>query len=332
MSAAVKAVDKELAELEASPRKPEEEEYIQGCLAAASEEEKAQLSELDLLTVVRGYATYKPRMEETIKAFKAINDWRNEVDYYHFFDRHLDRDAEFYQLWAEHVYGEDQYGHMMVGMRVGEIDMRKLADFDVDHLLRLQGQKLALYSRYKEKLSARSGVQRYKYSLIIDLKDVTVPRGYSLMKRVFSVGADYFPESIWKIYLVNSPMIFQVIWRAIRGFIHPITLAKVNLLGKQAKAIKQIQADGVPLSALPEYLGGGAKPVSAFSLLQQEIREQQVKNTQPALERAAEAEAAAAAAAPSSTADADVRRSVVVNGSTYKETIQGRYMGYVASV
>jgi len=69
MSAAVKAVDRELAELEASNRRPEEEEYIEACLAATSDEDKARISEIDLLTAVRGYATYEPRKEETVKAF-----------------------------------------------------------------------------------------------------------------------------------------------------------------------------------------------------------------------------------------------------------------------
>ena len=71
---AVQEVDRKLAELEASPRKPEEEEYIQACLDATPEEEKPFISELDLLTTVRGYATYEPRKEETAKAFKVSLD------------------------------------------------------------------------------------------------------------------------------------------------------------------------------------------------------------------------------------------------------------------
>lgn len=32
----------------------------------------------------------------------------------------------------------------------------------------------------------------------------------NILQAVFGVGADYFPESIWKIYVINTPMIFRV--------------------------------------------------------------------------------------------------------------------------
>eukprot|EP00730_Choanoeca_flexa_P019168 TRINITY_DN9354_c0_g1_i1.p1 TRINITY_DN9354_c0_g1~~TRINITY_DN9354_c0_g1_i1.p1 ORF type:complete len:318 (+),score=111.79 TRINITY_DN9354_c0_g1_i1:77-1030(+) len=300
MSAAVKAVDKELAELEASPRKPEEEAYIQGCLAAASEEEKAHLSELDLLTVVRGYSTYDPRMEETVKAFTAINEWRKKVDYYHYFDQRIDDDEKFYQYWEEKIYGEDQYGHPIVVMHVKDIDVQQIAEMDTDHMLRLQGQKQALYSRYKEKRSKANGTQRYKYSLIIDLKGTGLNllggKRKAVLQQVFSVGADYFPESIWKIYTINTPLLFRGVWTMVKPWIHPITQAKVNMFGTAAAAVKQMQADGVPLEAMPDFMGGGAKPLATFDLLQQEIRDQQAKNAAQGLDAAVDSPAAEAPA------------------------------------
>lgn len=37
-------------------------------------------------------------------------------------------------------------------------------------MLRMQGQKQTLYTHYKEVLSAKRGEQRYKYSVVMDLK------------------------------------------------------------------------------------------------------------------------------------------------------------------
>eukprot|EP00045_Choanoeca_perplexa_P022633 m.10113 g.10113 ORF g.10113 m.10113 type:complete len:320 (-) comp9583_c0_seq1:645-1604(-) len=300
MSAAVKAVDKELAELEASGRREDEEEYIQACLAAASEEEKALLSELDLLTVVRGYSTYEPRKEETVKAFVDINEWRKKVDYYHYFDQHLDKDELFYKYWDEEVYGEDQYGHPLVTIRVKDIDVQAIADMDHEEMLRLQGQKQALYCRYKAKVSERIGVQRYKYSVIIDLKGTGLNllggKRKAVLQQVFSVGADYFPESIWKIYTINTPLLFRGVWAIIRPWIHPITQAKVNMFGTAAAAVKQMQADGVPLESIPVEMGGGAKGQSAFELLKAEIAAQKAANASSGA-GASDATAAAAPAA-----------------------------------
>lgn len=273
----VKEVDRQLAELEASPRLPEEEEYIQACLETCTEEEKANISERDILTCIRGYATYEPRKEETVKAFKAINEWREKVDYYNFFKARLPLDEEFYTYWEEKIYGEDQYGHPIVMISVKDIDVQKISEMDVEHMLRLQGQKQALYCKYKEKLTEKLGVQRYKYSVIIDLKGTGMNllggKRKQVLQKVFSVGADFFPESIWKIYTVNTPMLFRGVWAILKPWIHPITQAKVNMFGSESAAVKQMVADGVPMESLPEHMGGGAKPKSTFELLCATIEE-----------------------------------------------------------
>ena len=119
------------------------------------------------------------------------------------------------------------------------------------------------------------------------------------------MGADFFPESIWKIYTINTPFLFRVrlltsppldpslslqvsssppsrqpaclqgVWAIIRPWIHPITQAKVNMFSTPAAAVKQMQADGVPVESIPEFMGGGAKPQSAFELLKGEVAAQQ---------------------------------------------------------
>lgn len=46
--------------------------------------------------------------------------------------------------------------------------------------------------------------------------------------QVMNVGSDFFPESVWKIYVVNAPMIFRAMWGIIKPWVHPITQAKVG--------------------------------------------------------------------------------------------------------
>ena len=70
-SGAKKDIDEQLAELEMSPRMPEEQEFIEACEQGIKPEQRAKVSEQDYLTVVRGYATYDPRKEETVKAFQV---------------------------------------------------------------------------------------------------------------------------------------------------------------------------------------------------------------------------------------------------------------------
>ena len=66
---------------------------------------------------VRAFQTEVPRMEETIKGVKIIAEWREKVGAHEFFQRRLPRDDEFHKYWPENVYGEDKYGHFVLGIR-----------------------------------------------------------------------------------------------------------------------------------------------------------------------------------------------------------------------
>jgi hypothetical protein len=44
------------------------------------------------------------------------------------------------------------------------------------------------------------------------------------------VGTHFYPETMWKIYLVNTPMLFRAVWTVVKPWLHPITAAKVIFL------------------------------------------------------------------------------------------------------
>ena len=67
----VQEIDERLAAEELTDLKPEEEPYADACKATLTDEQKKMVTDLDIIQVVRGYETYEPRMEETVKAFKV---------------------------------------------------------------------------------------------------------------------------------------------------------------------------------------------------------------------------------------------------------------------
>ena len=94
---------------------------------------------------------------------------------------------------------------------------------------------------------------RYKHTLLIDLSHIKmsmvssttkrhclqVPRAPSfqsaclmkstvltsfplpacLTQHIFGIGSKYFPETIWKIYLINGPMVFKAIFALVKPFL-----------------------------------------------------------------------------------------------------------------
>ena len=39
---------------------------------------------------------------------KKIMEWRDKVDFYHYFDKHLPMEKEFYEWWPEKIHGTDK--------------------------------------------------------------------------------------------------------------------------------------------------------------------------------------------------------------------------------
>ena len=39
----------------------------------------------------------------------------------------------------------------------------------------------------------------------------------------------YYPETMYRTYVINAPMIFSGIWKIARNFVHPVTAAKISV-------------------------------------------------------------------------------------------------------
>jgi hypothetical protein len=52
--------------------------------------------------------------------------------------------------------------------------------------------------------------------------------------------SNLYPESLYKLYVINAPFIFSGVWGAISVFIHPVTAAKINVLSNPKYAIADL--------------------------------------------------------------------------------------------
>ena len=91
---------------------------------------------------------------------------------------------------------------------------------------------------------------------IMDLKGVgvtRVPSVYSYVKQASAISQNYYPERLGKLYLVNAPWGFASVFSVVKGFLDPVTVAKIHVLGNgyQNELLGQ-----VPKENLPKALGG----------------------------------------------------------------------------
>ena len=86
---------------------------------------------------------------------------------------------------------------------------------------------------------------------IMDLKGVGISRFssvYGYVKQASSISQDHYPERLGKLYLINAPWGFSGVWSVVKGFLDPVTVAKIHILGGnyQAELLGQVPAENLP--------------------------------------------------------------------------------------
>ena len=73
----------------------------------------------------------------------------------------------------------------------------------------------------------------YKCTTILDMEGAEYGRLYQLLDYVKATNyySDIYPETAFKIILINTPLIVRGIWTLVKFWLHPITAAKVHLVG-----------------------------------------------------------------------------------------------------
>jgi hypothetical protein len=91
---------------------------------------------------------------------------------------------------------------------------------------------------------------------ILDLHNVSLGQFYLVKDYVLAaarIGQNYYPETMGKFYICNAPYLFTTIWRIIKSWLDPVTVAKISILGRDYQ--KELLAQ-IPIENLPKELGG----------------------------------------------------------------------------
>jgi len=74
------------------------------------------------------------------------------------------------------------------------------------------------------------------------------------IRAIFHVAEYYYPETLWKMFLINAPWVFRSIWMVIQPLIHEKTRVKIKLMG--GNYIEEMKEHGVDPDQLPVSIGG----------------------------------------------------------------------------
>ena len=73
-----------------------------------------------------------------------------------------------------------------------------------------------------------------------------------MAKAIVTGAGSFFPETAWKLFIVNAPFIFRSVYAVIKPLIHPVTRDKIKILGGKSSYLPEMKKAGIPLSAIPQ--------------------------------------------------------------------------------
>mmetsp|Transcript_25783 Transcript_25783/g.71089 ORF Transcript_25783/g.71089 Transcript_25783/m.71089 type:complete len:439 (-) Transcript_25783:319-1635(-) len=222
---------------------------------------------LDLLvTFARGYAYCNDWAEASTAHLEHALKWRAEMNANTVVASGLPNRELFEKMCQNGPIGHDSHGHLVILERLGRVNVGQLLQaFDEESYIRHQ-----LFSREAVRMintakSLRTGKRVYKVVVVIDLDGLSMShlskRFVNLMKRVNDQFAEHYPETAFKFYVINAPLVFRTAWAIAKQWMHPITVRKFSIMGSDYR--RKFDDAGIVLleDDIPKTVKGWAEEV-----------------------------------------------------------------------
>ena len=175
-------------------------------------------------------------------------------------NKNLDR---LWAYWPGRFMGADREGMPVWVERFGHVDPSSLLDTVPDEDLihfhlwiqEMIGQALR---RANDALPEEAQRKVCRHIAIMDLDSLGMKhyhsKGLDLLKQCIKLDESCYPERLSRLFVVNAPTVFRIIWAVVKPWLDPRTLAKISILGSDFTA--DLLAH-IPHDQLPVAFGGG---------------------------------------------------------------------------
>ncbi|CEL59341.1 Sec14 cytosolic factor OS=Schizosaccharomyces pombe (strain 972 / ATCC 24843) GN=sec14 PE=4 SV=1 [Rhizoctonia solani AG-1 IB] len=176
------------------------------------------------------------------------------------------------KYYPQFYHKMDKDGRPVYIERLGSVDIPALRKVTTEQR---QLQNLVLeYERFlHERLpacSAAAGKPVETSCTILDLKGVGISSFYQVkdyVSKASTIGQNYYPETMGKFYIINTPFMFSTVWSLVKPWLDPVTVAKISI--PSSSETKAMLLDQIPAENLPEDLGGTCKCPGGCALADQ---------------------------------------------------------------
>jgi len=165
---------------------------------------------------------------------------------------------QVFEYYPQYYHKTDKDGRPVYIEQLGKIDLAAM--YKITTAERMLQNLAVEYEKLADPrlpaCSRKAGNLLETCCTIMDLKGVgltKVSSVYAYVKQASAMSQNYYPERLGRLYLINAPWGFSSVFSVVKGFLDPVTVEKIHVLGSGYKTELLAQ---VPAENLPKAFGG----------------------------------------------------------------------------
>mmetsp|Transcript_77119 Transcript_77119/g.221593 ORF Transcript_77119/g.221593 Transcript_77119/m.221593 type:complete len:679 (+) Transcript_77119:187-2223(+) len=165
--------------------------------------------------------------------------------------------------------GYDREGRLVYMVRAGLSDSASLLrEIEPDDVLLCHVQAMEFQNNVllrPESLTPGTPPDRRRLNGITILCDLTglglhnlTPSVYKIVQMIAKIDQDNYPENLAKMYIINAPVMFNMVWKVVRKFLERETKQKIMVFSGPDQHIPKL-LDALDFDTIPKCIGGRAQ-------------------------------------------------------------------------
>ncbi|KAJ5760819.1 Cellular retinaldehyde binding/alpha-tocopherol transport [Penicillium odoratum] len=162
--------------------------------------------------------------------------------------------ADVFKFYPQYYHKTDKDGRPVYIEKLGKIDLDKMYKITTGE--RMLQNLVTEYEKLADPrlpaCSRKAGKLLETCCTIMDLKGVgvtSIPSVYGYVRQASDISQNYYPERLGKLYIINAPWGFSSAFSFVKGFLDPVTVNKIHVLGSgyQKELLSQIPKENLPV-------------------------------------------------------------------------------------